>query len=57
MMHNGKGSSPIAFWLGTTACAIGVVLHIPVYYSARTRASGMLAFEGERPGRKAPVAA
>jgi MFS transporter, putative metabolite:H+ symporter len=26
---------PIAFWLGAAACATGVILHIPMYYSAR----------------------
>lgn len=35
---------PVAFWLGTAFCAIGVVLHLPMYYSARSmgyRMSGM----------------
>ena len=26
---------PLAFWLGATACTVGVVLHIPMYYDAR----------------------
>jgi putative MFS transporter len=26
---------PVAFWLGVIACAVGVALHIPMYYSAR----------------------
>jgi MFS transporter, putative metabolite:H+ symporter len=26
---------PVPFWLGTTACSAGVVLHLPMYYSAR----------------------
>jgi MFS transporter, putative metabolite:H+ symporter len=35
---------PIAFWVGAAACATGVILHIPMYYSARTmgyRMAGM----------------
>ena len=35
---------PVAFWLGVAACAAGVILHIPMYYSARTmgyRMAGM----------------
>jgi MFS transporter, putative metabolite:H+ symporter len=27
---------PVAFWLGAAACTTGVILHIPMYYSART---------------------
>lgn len=27
---------PVAFWLGAVACAVGVALHIPMYYSARS---------------------
>jgi putative MFS transporter len=27
---------PVAFWLGVTACAVGVGLHLPMYYSARS---------------------
>jgi MFS transporter, putative metabolite:H+ symporter len=27
---------PIAFWFGAAACATGVILHIPMYYSARS---------------------
>src|SRR5579863_5410816 len=26
---------PVAFWFGAAACITGVVLHIPMYYSAR----------------------
>ena len=26
---------PVAFWLGTLACSVGVLLHLPMYYSAR----------------------
>jgi MFS transporter, putative metabolite:H+ symporter len=26
---------PVAFWLGSAACAAGVILHLPMYYSAR----------------------
>jgi putative MFS transporter len=26
---------PVAFWLGAAACATGVALHLPMYYSAR----------------------
>jgi putative MFS transporter len=26
---------PVAFWLGAAACAAGVALHLPMYYSAR----------------------
>jgi hypothetical protein len=26
---------PVAFWLGVVACAVGVGLHLPMYYSAR----------------------
>jgi putative MFS transporter len=26
---------PVAFWLGSAACAAGVALHLPMYYSAR----------------------
>ncbi|MBS2550801.1 MFS transporter [Catenulispora sp. NL8] len=26
---------PVAFWAGTAACSIGVLLHLPMYYSAR----------------------
>jgi putative MFS transporter len=26
---------PVAFWLGAAACTAGVVLHLPMYYSAR----------------------
>lgn len=36
---------PVAFWLGTAFCAIGVILHLPMYYSARSmgyRMSGMM---------------
>lgn len=35
---------PVAFWAGTAACAVGVLLHLPMYYSARDmgyRMSGM----------------
>jgi MFS transporter, putative metabolite:H+ symporter len=35
---------PIIFWLGAAACTAGVILHIPMYYSARTmhyRMAGM----------------
>ena len=35
---------PVAFWFGAAACTAGVVLHIPMYYSARTmgyRLAGM----------------
>jgi MFS transporter, putative metabolite:H+ symporter len=35
---------PVAFWLGAAACAAGVILHIPMYYGARTmgyRMAGM----------------
>jgi putative MFS transporter len=35
---------PVAFWLGVVACAVGVGLHLPMYYSARTmgyRMAGM----------------
>ncbi|NUR31587.1 MAG: MFS transporter [Catenulispora sp.] len=26
---------PVAFWAGTSACSVGVLLHLPMYYSAR----------------------
>ena len=26
---------PVAFWFGAAACTAGVILHIPMYYSAR----------------------
>jgi putative MFS transporter len=32
----GEFRHPLAFWLGVVACAIGVGLHLPMYYSART---------------------
>lgn len=35
---------PVAFWSGAAACIAGVVLHLPMYYSARTmgyRLAGM----------------
>ena len=35
---------PVAFWLGVVACAVGVGLHLPMYYGARTmgyRMAGM----------------
>jgi putative MFS transporter len=35
---------PVAFWLGVVACTVGVGLHLPMYYSARTtgyRMAGM----------------
>lgn len=35
---------PIAFWFGVVACSAGVVLHLPMYYDARTmgyRMAGM----------------
>ncbi len=35
---------PVAFWAGVVACAAGVALHLPMYYSARTmgyRMAGM----------------
>jgi putative MFS transporter len=35
---------PVAFWIGATACTVGVVLHIPMYYSTRSmgyRMAGM----------------
>ncbi|HZP54468.1 MFS transporter [Actinocrinis sp.] len=32
----GRGfEHPAAFWLGTLACSVGVLLHLPMYYSAR----------------------
>jgi len=31
-----KFRHPVAFWLGSLACAVGVVLHLPMYYDART---------------------
>ena len=39
-----KFRHPVAFWLGSLACAVGVVLHLPMYYDARTmgyRMAGM----------------
>lgn len=27
---------PVIFWLGTLACTVGVLLHLPMYYSARS---------------------
>ena len=35
---------PVAFWLGTAACVVGVALHLPMYYIARSmgyRMAGM----------------
>jgi MFS transporter, putative metabolite:H+ symporter len=35
---------PVAFWFGAVACCIGVALHLPMYYSARSmgyRMAGM----------------
>lgn len=29
-------SHPVAFWLGVVACSVGVGLHLPMYYSARS---------------------
>lgn len=37
---------PIAFWLGAAACTAGVILHIPMYYSARSMGYRMV---GMRP--------
>lgn len=37
---------PVIFWLGAAACTIGVVLHLPMYYSARTMGYRMV---GMRP--------
>jgi MFS transporter, putative metabolite:H+ symporter len=42
--HWKRFEHPVAFWFGATACATGVALHIPMYYSARTmgyRMAGM----------------
>jgi MFS transporter, putative metabolite:H+ symporter len=38
---------PVAFWFGAAACTAGVVLHIPMYYSARMMGYRMA---GMRPG-------
>jgi putative MFS transporter len=27
---------PVAFWSGTVACTVGVLMHLPMYYDART---------------------
>jgi putative MFS transporter len=32
----GEFRHPVAFWAGVVACSIGVALHIPMYYGART---------------------
>jgi MFS transporter, putative metabolite:H+ symporter len=37
---------PVAFWFGATACSVGVALHIPMYYSARSMGYRMV---GMRP--------
>jgi hypothetical protein len=31
----GRFPHPVCFWLGVLACATGVVLHLPMYFSAR----------------------
>jgi MFS transporter, putative metabolite:H+ symporter len=40
----GEFPHPVAFWCGVVACAAGVVLHLPMYYDARSmgyRMAGM----------------
>lgn len=32
----GEFRHPVAFWAGVVACAIGVVLHLPMYYDSRS---------------------
>ncbi|HEX3959673.1 MAG TPA: MFS transporter [Trebonia sp.] len=34
--HASQFRHPVAFWLGVAACAVGVGLHLPMYYSARS---------------------
>jgi putative MFS transporter len=44
--HWKRFQHPVAFWIGTAACITGVVLHIPMYYSARSMGYRMV---GMRP--------
>lgn len=37
---------PVAFWFGAVACTVGVILHIPMYYSTRSMGYRMV---GMRP--------
>ena len=43
--RDGRGfEHPLAFWLGAAACTVGVLLHLPMYYDARSmgyKMSGM----------------
>lgn len=36
---------PVAFWIGAVACTAGVVLHIPMYYSARSMGYHMVGMQ------------
>lgn len=40
---------PLAFWLGTVACAVGVLLHLPMYYSARDMGYHMAGMKPDPP--------
>lgn len=33
--HWKRFEHPVAFWLGTLACTVGVAMHLPMYYSTR----------------------
>jgi putative MFS transporter len=35
-VHWRRFEHPVVFWLGAAACTAGVILHIPMYYSARS---------------------
>jgi putative MFS transporter len=40
---------PVAFWLGTLACSVGVLLHLPMYYSARDMGYQMAGMSPDAP--------
>jgi putative MFS transporter len=40
---------PVAFWAGTFACSIGVLLHLPMYYSARDMGYAMSGMSPDAP--------
>lgn len=47
--HWKRFEHPIVFWLGAAACTAGVVLHIPMYYSARTMGYRMAGMRPDTP--------